>query len=242
MFRSNQSNKSQEIIIIHFLLIGAIVLRNGLLYSNTVFQKTTFEANQSGLNYHSKNFRRGGDESERIFIFLEWQLSSWWWGEKVVGFFFGFLRLAEPPAFQITLEALDVRNSFQNDVQFADVFLTFDGWNEFLQSSVRIDFGVFLSHVSVLFHHSPGCFLVVGGWQHWCHLHTHDFWWIFVKDYFDFGKNFCYGLICSGSLSRMTRSSSKCQAQQKPVRALASKNTGALIQKGTNHKRLLFWI
>lgn len=181
MFRSNQSNKSQEIIIIHFLLIGAIVLHNGLLYSNTVFQKTTFEANQSGLNYHSKNFRRGGDESERIFIFLEWQLSSWWWGEKVVGFFFGFLRLAEPPAFQITLEALDVRNSFQNDVQFADVFLTFDGWNEFLQSSVRIDFGVFLSHVSVLFHHSPGCFLVVGGWQHWCHLHTHDFWWILSK-------------------------------------------------------------
>ena len=83
---------------------------------------------------------------------------------KVVGFFFGFLRLAEPSAFQITLEALNVRNGFQNDVQFTDVFLTFDGWNEFLQSSVRIDFGILLSHVSVLFHHSPGCFLVVGGW------------------------------------------------------------------------------
>ena len=96
--------------------------------------------------------------------------------------FFGFLRLAEPSTLQIALKTLDVRNGFQNHVQFTDVFLAFNGWNEFLQSSVRIDFGTFSSHVSVLFHHSPGCFLVVGGWQHWCHLHTHDYCKIFVRD------------------------------------------------------------
>ena len=54
MFRSNQSNKSQEIIIIHFLLIGAIVLRNGLLYSNTVFQKQLLKQINQGWTITAK--------------------------------------------------------------------------------------------------------------------------------------------------------------------------------------------
>ena len=97
MFRSNQSNKSQEIIIIHFLLIGAIVLHNGLLYSNTVFQKQllkqinqgwTITAKTSGeeeMNQRESSFFLNDnlvvdDEGKSSWVFLWFLTFSWTFG------------------------------------------------------------------------------------------------------------------------------------------------------------------
>ena len=105
-----------------------------------VKQYLVIEVHHIIVFYYHRKTNTNKSKSARIFV---WNVAH---SMRMIGRLLvvkvnsDLLRSLQKPGLidQIALEALDIRDSFQDHVQFADVFLAFDGRHQFLQPPVRV--------------------------------------------------------------------------------------------------------